>query len=59
MSIREVCEYVSIQRTTCYKLLGSGELEAVKIGSRTLVTKRSVEELIARGAAAASALRKS
>jgi excisionase family DNA binding protein len=36
-----------IGRTTVYALIGSGKLEAVKLGSRTLVTAASIEALLA------------
>jgi excisionase family DNA binding protein len=36
-----------IGRTTVYGLISSGKLEAVKLGSRTLVTAASIEALLA------------
>jgi excisionase family DNA binding protein len=36
-----------IGRTTIYGLIASGQLEAVKLGSRTLVTAVSIEALLA------------
>jgi excisionase family DNA binding protein len=36
-----------IGRTTVYELIASGKLEAVKLGSRTLVTATSIEALLA------------
>lgn len=58
LTITQVCDRVAIKRTLCYKMIGSGELEAVKIGTRTLITQRSVEALIERGIATAKALRR-
>jgi excisionase family DNA binding protein len=50
VSIPALCEACGFKRTTAYALIASGELEAVKVGRRTLVTKRSIEALIERGA---------
>jgi excisionase family DNA binding protein len=36
-----------IGRTTVYGLIASGQLEAMKLGSRTLVTAASIEALLA------------
>ena len=36
-----------IGRTTVYSLIASGQLEAMKLGSRTLVTAASIEALLA------------
>ena len=36
-----------IGRTTVYGLIAAGKLEAVKLGSRTLVTAASIEALLA------------
>ncbi|WP_114100808.1 MULTISPECIES: helix-turn-helix domain-containing protein [Thalassospira] len=40
-SIPDCCRLLSIGRTTVYGLLQSGQLEKVKIGRRTLVTRKS------------------
>jgi excisionase family DNA binding protein len=37
----------NIGRTTIYGLIGSGRLEAVKLGSRTLITAASIDALLA------------
>ena len=42
-----------IGRTTVYGLIAAGKLEAVKLGSRTLVTAASIEALLAEPAARA------
>jgi excisionase family DNA binding protein len=36
-----------IGRTTVYGLIAAGKLEAVKLGSRTLITAASIEALLA------------
>ena len=36
-----------IGRTTVYELIAAGKLEAVKLGSRTLITAASIEALLA------------
>ncbi|CAH0356631.1 helix-turn-helix domain-containing protein [Sphingobium sp. CECT 9361] len=48
LSVKEFCEAVGIGRTKAYEILGAGELEIVRLGRRTLITKRSVEALIER-----------
>jgi hypothetical protein len=41
-----------ISRTRAYKLLGAGELRAIKVGFRTLIPTASVREFLARQPAA-------
>ena len=45
-SVNEACKQLSIGRTLVYKLIKSGELEAVKIRGRTLITIASITKLI-------------
>ena len=58
MTIEEVIETTGIGRTTVFKLLKSGELKAVKIGTRTFVRPQHLSEFIdnaeARGVAASA-----
>lgn len=42
--VRDFCDRYGIGRTKVYELLGSGTLEAVRIGSRTLITGDSIEQ---------------
>ena len=43
-----VCgEYLGLSEATIYRLLGLGKLQAVKAGSRTLVTMQSAQEYAA------------
>ncbi|WP_375273101.1 helix-turn-helix domain-containing protein [Sphingomonas sp.] len=46
LSIREACETLSISRTTVYGLIASSQLEARKIGRRTVVTMQSINRLL-------------
>lgn len=46
-SIKETKEQLSIGHTRLYELLGSGELTAVKLGRRTIVTAESLNRFIA------------
>lgn len=48
LSVNEFCESVGIGRTKAYEILNSGELEVVRLGRRTLVTKCSVDALLKR-----------
>ncbi len=44
-SIAEVQRALGIGRTTTYRLIDSGKLERVKIGSRTLIKVASIKAL--------------
>lgn len=44
----EVGHRLSISRTTVWRLVKAGELDAVQIGSRTFVTKASIDQFIDR-----------
>lgn len=44
---------LGVSRTRVYDLIKSGDLQAVKIGRRTLITHESIEALVARLKAAA------
>jgi excisionase family DNA binding protein len=45
-SVREACRVSSIGRTRLYQLIGEGQLEARKIGKRTLIPAASLRALI-------------
>lgn len=47
-SIREACAALSLGRTKLYALIAEGELEAVRIGGRTVIPAGSMIELLAR-----------
>ena len=53
LRVDEVCKALGIGRTTVYKLIGQGDLEALKIGRRTVITMRSAEALINRSVSGA------
>lgn len=42
--VREFCGRYGIGRTKLYELLGAGALEAVRVGSRTMITGDSAEQ---------------
>lgn len=48
VTIRGACERLSLGRTTVYGLLRSGDLEARKIGRRTMISVESIEALVKR-----------
>ena len=48
LSQDEVGHLLAISRTTVWRLLGEDELESVRIGSRTFVTKSSVDQFLTR-----------
>jgi len=45
ISINATAKSLSIGRTSVYMLINSGQLDALKIGTRTLVTTRSIARL--------------
>ena len=51
LSINDTARAIGIGRTKLYQLINDGELEAVKIGRRTLVKTASIQSLLERGAA--------
>ena len=48
MKLEEVMEYLDIGKNSMYKLLGSGELSAFKIGKVWKIPKASVEDYVRR-----------
>ena len=47
MSVRAACEYASIGKTKLYFHLRTGAIHAVKVGTRTLVVRASLDAFIA------------
>ena len=45
-SIKEATEVLGIGKTKMYELANSGEIPVIKIGSRTLISKKVIENLI-------------
>lgn len=54
VTIREVCRQASIGRTTAYAYLAEGRLERARLGTKTLITQRSLDALIEEAIAAGS-----
>ena len=46
LSIQETCEAVGLGPTKLYSLINSGELKASKIGKRTVVLRKDLEEFL-------------
>ena len=44
-SVSDAVQMLGIGRTTLYALIGSGDLESVRIGSRRLIKITSIEKL--------------
>lgn len=52
-TIRETCATLSVGATKCWELIGTGQLEVVRLGGRcTRVKKSSIDRLIQNGVAA-------
>ncbi|MCJ1962071.1 helix-turn-helix domain-containing protein [Novosphingobium mangrovi (ex Hu et al. 2023)] len=45
-SIKEACRATSLGRTRLYQLIAAGQLDAVKIGNRTLIPARALHKLL-------------
>jgi excisionase family DNA binding protein len=49
--VNEVIDMTGLGRTTVYKLIGSGDLGRIKVGSSTLIPADDVKALLQRQAA--------
>jgi len=47
-TIPETMDLLRVSRATVYRRISSGDLELVKLGSKALITGRSLERVIAR-----------
>jgi excisionase family DNA binding protein len=46
LSVKEVCKYISLGRTSFYKLVKSGQIPARKCGRRTIVLPSELEQAL-------------
>ena len=46
LSINEVCQLVGISRRTVYRLIEQGDLNKIKVGSRTLIKRTALNKLL-------------
>jgi excisionase family DNA binding protein len=46
LSVKETCEYISLGRTSFYKLVKSGQIPARKCGRRTIVLQSELEQAL-------------
>lgn len=46
--IDDACRLLGISRVMLYRLLGTGEIASIKVGRRRLITRRALEQFIAR-----------
>ncbi len=51
VSVTDMCRQLSIKRTKAFELIRTHQVEKLKIGSRTLITQRSIDAFIERGLA--------
>lgn len=49
VTVADALRIIGIRRTKLYELIGSGDLETLKVGRRTLVLMDSLRSLIERG----------
>ena len=52
-TVRDVCTRLNICRVTAYKLFKKGDLQMIKIGAKTLVPIKSVDDLLRKSGVAA------
>lgn len=46
-SVATTCRRLDLGKSLVYELMKSGRLEAVKVGSKTLITERSIRAFVA------------
>ena len=46
LSVKEACKYISLGRTSFYKLVKSGQIPARKCGRRTIVLPSELEQAL-------------
>jgi excisionase family DNA binding protein len=46
LSVAEACEYLKVRKSFLYVLIGSGDLPARKLGTRTVILKSDADDLI-------------
>ncbi len=51
LTVRQAVEFSGLSRTRVYELLREGVLRSTTVGTRRLIYRRSLRELLARGAA--------
>ncbi|MEI5688482.1 helix-turn-helix domain-containing protein [Sphingomonas kyungheensis] len=51
MSVDDACRYIGLKRTKMYQMIKNGEVRAIKLGRRTLVTTASLNDLVLCGEA--------
>jgi excisionase family DNA binding protein len=44
VTVKEITEFLGISRTKAYELVHSGEFYTVKIGTRILIPKKSIQK---------------
>jgi excisionase family DNA binding protein len=46
LTVKQACRRLMISRATLYKLMDSGKLSSIKIGTRRLIPMRAIPQLI-------------
>jgi excisionase family DNA binding protein len=54
LSVDEFCEVLGIKRTTAFKLIRSGAVQSFSLGSRRLIPRGAVDDLITQRVAEAT-----
>jgi excisionase family DNA binding protein len=55
LSVSEACHLLSVSRPTLYRLIGSGRIETVTIGTARRVKAESLDQLVDTGAETSAA----
>lgn len=46
--VEDACQQLAIPRTALYQLISNGEIQSIKVGKRRLITRRALEQFVAR-----------
>ena len=46
LTIKEVCDYIGISRTTLWRLVKNQTIQAIKLGDRTIINKSHLEKVL-------------
>lgn len=46
LTIKEVCNYIGISRTTLWRLMKNKTIQCIKLGDRTIINKSNLEKVL-------------